>query len=159
MKAYYKTNNWNVCIKVVVNKVKKRPIFSILWLWSKKVRLFIWCAHVMTRTDIQTFALHRFKSATVLNSRALHPVDFDIDGYIDSGALGFRGRLNKPTEMIQLKLTMSERDALYFEESQLSKDQNIYKNEFGLAEVSATVPFTSQLVWWLRSFGKKIEKD
>ncbi len=23
---------------------------------------------------------------------------------------------------------------------------------------SATVPFTSQLTWWLRSFGKKIQK-
>jgi hypothetical protein len=41
------------------------------------------------KTDIQTFALHRFKSATVLNTRALHPVNFDIDEYIESGALGF----------------------------------------------------------------------
>ena len=110
------------------------------------------------KTDIQTFALHRFKSATVLNSRALHPVDFDIDAYIDSGALGFRVDFNKPTEMIQLKLTMSESEAVYFEESQLSKDQVIQKTEDGWVEVSATVPFTSQLTWWLRSFGKKIQK-
>ena len=136
---------------------EKTYILNPLALVQKGAIIYLVCTR-HDKTDIQTFALHRFKSATVLNSRALHPVDFDIDGYIDSGALGFRVDFNKPTEMIQLKLTMSERDALYFEESQLSKDQTIHKNEFGLAEVSATVPFTSQLVWWLRSFGKKLKK-
>lgn len=108
------------------------------------------------RSDIQTFALHRFKSASVLNTRAMHPVNFDIDEYIDSGALGFRVDFNQPTENITLKLHMSEADAHYFEESQLSHDQSIQKLDNGIALITATVPYTSQLVWWLRSFGKKI---
>lgn len=108
------------------------------------------------KTEVQTFALHRFKSATVLETRALHPVNFDIDAYIDSGALGFRVDFNKPTEVVDLELIMSEADALYFSESQLSKEQTITQISGDLYKVSASVPFTSQLVWWLRSFGKKI---
>ncbi|HQZ60233.1 MAG TPA: WYL domain-containing protein, partial [Acinetobacter sp.] len=100
--------------------------------------------------------LHRFKTATVLDSRALHPVNFDIDHYIESGALGFRVDYDKPTEQVQLKLTMTENTALSFYESQLSKDQTITPLEENIVEVIATVPFTSQLVWWLRSFGKKL---
>lgn len=108
------------------------------------------------KTEVQTFALHRFKSANVLDTRALHPVNFDIDAYIDSGALGFRVDFNKATEMVDLELIMSEADALYFTESQLSKQQTITQISEELFKVSASVPFTSQLVWWLRSFGKKI---
>lgn len=89
-----------------------------------------------------------------LESRALHPVNFDIDHYIDSGALGFRVDYNQPTESIQLTLTMTEQTAKTFYESQLSKDQTITPIEENIVEVTATVPFTSQLVWWLRSFGK-----
>lgn len=108
------------------------------------------------KTEVQTFALHRFKSASVLDTRALHPVDFDIDTYIDSGALGFRVDFNKPTEVVDLELIMNETDALYFTESQLSKEQTITRISDDLYKVCASVPFTSQLVWWLRSFGKKI---
>ena len=108
------------------------------------------------KSEVQTFALHRFKSATVLDTRALHPVNFDIDAYIDSGALGFRVDFSKPTETIELKLVMNEDDAQHFTESQLSKDQKIQQLNNELFQVSAMVPFTSQLVWWLRSFGKKI---
>jgi len=83
-------------------------------------------------------------------------VNFEIDNYIESGALGFRVDYSKPTEQIHLKLTMTESTAKSFYESQLSKDQIIQHLEENIVEVSATVPFTSQLVWWLRSFGKKM---
>ena len=51
---------------------------------------------------------------------------------------------------------MQKADAIYFDESQLSKDQIMETLENGDVLVTATVPFTSQLVWWLRSFGKKL---
>ncbi|AOA58731.1 helix-turn-helix transcriptional regulator [Acinetobacter larvae] len=108
------------------------------------------------KSDVQTFALHRFKSAQVLEQRALHPVNFDIDAYIESGALGFRVDFNRPTDLIDLKLVMHEADAQYFTESQLSHEQRIEQLNHDLYQVSARVPFTSQLVWWLRSFGKKL---
>ena len=138
------------------NSEEKTYILNPLALVQKGSIIYLVCTR-HDKSDIQTFALHRFKSAVVLNSRALHPVNFDIDDYIDSGALGFRVDFNHPTENVMLRLSMSESDAHYFEESQLSKDQKIEKLDNGMSLISATVPFTSQLVWWLRSFGKKIK--
>lgn len=128
-----------------------------LALVQKGATIYLICTRY-DKTDIQTFALHRFKSAKVLDSRALHPVNFDIDAYIDSGALGFRVDYNKPTDNVALKLTIPECESHYFEESQLSRDQVITPLEHNLVQISATVPFTSQLTWWLRSFGNKIQK-
>ena len=133
----------------------KSYILNPLGLVQKGAIIYLICTR-HDKTDVQTFALHRFKSASVLNSRALHPVDFNIDDYIESGALGFRVDFNIPTYNVQLRLLMSEHDASYFYESQLSKDQIIQAYNEHQVEVIATVPFTSQLVWWLRSFGKKI---
>ena len=126
-----------------------------LALVQKGAIIYLICTR-QDKTEVQTFALHRFKAAKVLDHRALHPVNFDIDAYIESGALGFRVDFDKPTELVQLELYMSEDDASYFSESQLSKDQNIIQVSENLFKVTANVPFTSQLVWWLRSFGKKI---
>ena len=136
---------------------EKTYILNPLGLVQKGAIIYLICTR-QDKTDIQTFALHRFKSASVLNSRAMHPVDFDIDAYIDSGALGFRVDYNQATQNIVLKLIMSEQDAHYFDESQLSKDQTIEKLADGLAQVTANVPFTSQLVWWLRGSGNKIQQ-
>ncbi|KGT46101.1 MULTISPECIES: YafY family protein [Acinetobacter] len=139
------------------NSEEKTYILNPLALVQKGSIIYLVCTR-HDKSDIQTFALHRFKSANVLNTRALHPVNFDIDEYIESGALGFRVDFNKPTENILLKLKMTEADAIFFEESQLSRDQQIEKMEDGMVLISATVPFTSQLTWWLRSFGNKIKQ-
>lgn len=139
------------------NSEEKNYILNPLALVQKGSIIYLVCTR-HDKSDIQTFALHRFKSANVLNTRALHPVNFDIDEYIESGALGFRVNFDQPTENVMLKLHMPEADAHYFEESQLSRDQQIEKLDHGMALISATVPFTSQLVWWLRSFGNKIQK-
>ena len=139
------------------NSEEKTYILNPLALVQKGSIIYLVCTR-HDKSDIQTFALHRFKSANVLNTRALHPVNFDIDEYIESGALGFRVNFDQPTENVMLKLHMPEADAHYFEESQHSRDQQIEKLDHGMALISATVPFTSQLVWWLRSFGNKIQK-
>ena len=139
------------------NSEEKTYILNPLALVQKGSIIYLVCTR-HDKSDIQTFALHRFKSANVLNTRALHPVNFDIDEYIESGALGFRVNFDQPTENVMLKLHMPEADAHYFEESQLSRDQQIEKLDHGMALIRATVPLTSQLVWWLRSFGNKIQK-
>lgn len=134
---------------------EKTYILNPLGLVQKGAIIYLICTR-HDKTEVQTFALHRFKSATVLDLRALHPVKFDIDEYIDSGALGFRVDFSQPTKNVELKLVMHEDDAQYFTESQLSKEQKVEQLNEQLYQVSAVVPFTSQLVWWLRSFGKKI---
>ncbi|WP_445115748.1 helix-turn-helix transcriptional regulator [Acinetobacter sp. WZC-1] len=134
---------------------EKSYILNPLGLVQKGAIIYLVCTR-HDKSDVQTFALHRFKSAKVLDTRAMHPVNFDIDSYIDSGALGFRVDFNTPTEHIELKLVMNEDDAQYFTESQLSENQQIEQLNAELYQISAVVPFTSQLVWWLRSFGKKL---
>lgn len=55
-----------------------------------------------------------------------------------------------------MRLRLHERDATSFYESQLAKNQQIVVLSDGNVDVTATVPFNSQLVWWLRGFGRKI---
>lgn len=145
------------CVYQGLNQTIEAKTYTLnpLALVQKGAIIYLICTR-HDKTDIQTFALHRFKSATVLNSRALHPVNFDIDEYIESGALGFRVDFSKPTENVALTLTMTEIDALYLEETKLSTNQVLEPLGNGHILVHATVPFTSQLVWWLRSFGNKI---
>ena len=51
---------------------------------------------------------------------------------------------------------MNGKTVHFFEESALSRDQVIEKFTDNLYQVRASLPFTSQLVWWLRGFGKKL---
>lgn len=116
---------------------------------------------ICTRHDgdpnqILTFALHRFQSADVLDLPANLPKNFDLDTYIESGTLGFRLSMEIPTDLIDVRLRLHERDATSFYESQLAKNQQIVVLSDGNVDVTATVPFNSQLVWWLRGFGRKI---
>lgn len=143
------------CVYQSPNSDEKVYTLNPLALVQKGATIYLVCTR-FDKSNIQTFALHRFKAATVLDSRALHPVNFDIDAYIDSGQLGFRVTPQQPVENIYLKLIMTEKGATTFAESKLSPDQQIEKLENGMLQVSATVPFSSQLVWWLRSFGNII---
>lgn len=133
----------------------KTYILNPLALVQKGAVLYLICTRA-DKTDIQTFALHRFKAAIVLNAQKKTIKDFDLDRYIESGALGFRVDYQKPTEKIELKLTMNANSVAFFEESRLSQDQVIQRFTDNLFQVSATVPFTSQLVWWLRGFGTRL---
>ena len=143
-------------IRSQAKKEEKDYILNPLALVQRGAVIYLVCTR-HDKTDVQTFALHRFKTAKLLESRAIHPIGFKIDEYIDSGALGFRLDPNQPTEDIQLQLTMKIENAWTFFESKLAKDQKLEHLEDGLVAVTATVPLNSQLIWWLRSFGKKIE--
>ncbi len=108
------------------------------------------------RADVRQFALHRFSHATVLDSRSMHPVDFNIDDYLASGALGFTSYNQQSVEPVFIELLFHPKAGQSFFESRLSEDQTIEKLESGQVRVTATVPFTAQLVWWLRAYGKSL---
>lgn len=116
-----------------------------------------------TRVDdaeliIRTFALHRFDSVEILESTAVTPEDFELDRYLDAGGMGFSHPLFRhmpehgKNTAIALHFTKTAGKSLT--ESQLSEDQAVTINEDGTLVVEATVNLTSQLVWWLRGFGK-----
>lgn len=138
------------------NKTQKDYILNPLALVQRGTTIYLICTRHDSR-EIQTFALHRFKSARVLESRVNAPQDFDVDEYIESGSLGFRIDVNRPTENVDLSIYLPMREATTFFESKLAKNQKIEVLD-DLVKVSATIPLTSQLVWWLRGFGKKIKR-
>ncbi len=117
--------------------------------------------------DIRQFALHRFNNAQVSETPANLPADFDLDQYINTGAMGFNFPLfdtlrqsssnhhQPPRQNIELLFAPQMGNSLL--ESQLSDDQHTWEDEEGL-HVTATVNLTSQLVWWLRGFGKGVKK-
>jgi predicted DNA-binding transcriptional regulator YafY len=104
--------------------------------------------------DVRLLALHRFANAELLDISVNRPPDFDLQAYIDGGALGFAGQ---PGKTIQLKARFTEQAASHLRESPLAQDQNIEDENDGWVVLQCTVPDTQQLLWWLRGFGDQVE--
>lgn len=116
-----------------------------------------------TRTDddeaiIRTFALHRFASVELLETTAQTPDDFQLDSYLDAGSMGFAhpqlSQLPDRGKNTAIELHFTQQAGRSLTESKLSDDQTVTVNDDGTLTVTATVNLTSQLVWWLRGFGK-----
>lgn len=116
-----------------------------------------------TRVDdpdavIRTFALHRFTRVEILETAAQTPPDFQLDRYLDAGVMGFShpllSQLPHHGENTPVELHFTARAGRSLTESKLSQDQQVITNDDGTLTVRATVNLTSQLVWWLRGFGK-----
>lgn len=118
--------------------------------------IYLICTKAQDLNDIRTFAMHRFKSATLLDSRAIQPIKFNIDDYIEQGSLGFRIDSEQPTINVDLELTFGGKEAAIFFESKLTKNQKIEKIGDDEYKISANVPLNQQLIWWLRGYGKKL---
>ena len=110
---------------------------------------------------IRTFALHRFTEVTVEDNKAVIPKDFDLTTYLDSGGMGFAHYLFRdlPNRGKDTKITLvfNGKAGTSLTESRLSEDQTVIDDEENNTQtITATVNLTSQLVWWLRGFGKKL---
>lgn len=114
-----------------------------------------------TNQIIRTFALHRFIKVSVRDTQAIIPDDFDLATYLDSGGMGFAHYLFKDLpnhgKHTKIKLIFNGKAGTSLTESQLSEDQQVTEDEENNTQtITATVNLTSQLVWWLRGFGKKL---
>lgn len=103
--------------------------------------------------DVKQLALHRFKSAKLLESTRLVPEEFDLDNYIHEKHFAYP--LNN--EMISIKLMLNWEAAIHLSETPLSKDQKLTEEDDGRVLLEATVQETSELHWWLLGFGDFIE--
>ena len=121
-----------------------------------------------TRVDdsdavIRTFALHRFAAVTVEDTAAVIPASFDLERYINSGGMGFVDPLFKDLpnhgKNTPITLVFNAQAGKSLTESQLSEDQQVVEDDINnTLTVTATVNLTSQLVWWLRGFGKGLQQ-
>lgn len=116
-----------------------------------------------TRTDdieatIRTFALHRFTRVELLESAAQTPKDFKLDNYLDAGSMGFShpllSQLPDYGKNTAIELHFTKKAGKSLTESKLSDDQSVTINDDDTLTITATVNLNSQLVWWLRGFGK-----
>lgn len=150
IKACYTRSNQSEASEYVLNPVAIIQRGVIIYLLA-------------TRTDdtqaiIRTFALHRFTNVEILDTAAQTPADFQLDRYLDEGSMGFSHPLlsqladHGKNTAIELRFTKAGGRSLT--ESQLSEDQRVIVNEDETLTIQATVNLTSQLVWWLRGFGK-----
>ncbi len=109
-------------------------------------------ATIFKYTDIRLLALHRIKSALRTDRELQRPPDFDLDSYLRDGGLDFGNG-----EKIRLRLRFYEGTGDHLCESPLSTDQHIEDKGDGTLEVTATVPHTPQLEWWIQGFCNDLE--
>ena len=101
--------------------------------------------------DIRQFALHRFRSAEVLNEPSRFPEGFSLEGYVKSGEFQY-----PEGEMIRFKALFDEGASVHLYETKLSADQRLTEVENDKVLVEATVQMTGQFRWWLLGFGDQI---
>jgi predicted DNA-binding transcriptional regulator YafY len=98
--------------------------------------------------DVRTIALHRVQQAEARYEPARKKAGFDIDAYIASGQFGVIA--GGP---ITLRALFTRAAGEHLHETPLSADQVLSVTADGRLQLSATVPNTRALVWWLLGFG------
>jgi len=110
-------------------------------------------ATVNEHSDPLLFALHRFSAAECMEEPARNVDGFEIDAYIESGALGFGGEGDR----IALEVLIDPGIAKHLEETPLASDQALSPVADKRVRLKATVVNTPQLRWWLLGFGEGVE--
>lgn len=102
--------------------------------------------------DVRQLALHRMRSARVLDQKASKPAGFDVDREVErSQGMGGSG------EPLRLVARFWKRAGLHLLETRLAADQVVEEGDDDHFRLTATVNDTAQLRWWLLSFGSKVE--
>lgn len=102
--------------------------------------------------NIRLRALHRIDHAEVLDDPVRVPEGFRLDRFIAEGQLGFgQGKIT------QLKALFTNQAAQHLFDTPLTTDQQIVVHDPDWKLVTATLPETQQLTWWLLGFGDKVE--
>lgn len=105
-------------------------------------------------TDVRLYPLHRFERALATDEPCRSPQGFDMRAWVaQQHGLGFatgRGDIG-----VRLRFRQGAGDHLL--ETPLAADQQAVDRGDGVLEVTATVPDTHQLAWWLLGFGDHVE--
>jgi predicted DNA-binding transcriptional regulator YafY len=105
-------------------------------------------------TDIRQLAMHRIKTAKLLDKEVQPIKDFDLKKYIlEESAFSYP----ESAKTIKLKAKFDEGAAWHLTERKLSEDQALKKIADGYYRLTATVRDTSELRWWLLGFGDGVE--
>ncbi len=100
--------------------------------------------------DLRTFALHRVRSAALMDDKIIRPRGFTLRGYLEGGAFQFGSKA-----MIALKAMVTPQLAGYLDETPLSKDQKLKAKGVGFI-LTATVQRSWLLRFWILSQSDEI---
>lgn len=103
--------------------------------------------------DVRLIALHRVLAAEVMDLKASKAPGFNLDEFISEGHLGFL----RSRDILKLIFLMKADVAIHLYEAPIALDQLIKKIDNSWVKVSASVPDSNQLRWWLRGFGPNVE--
>lgn len=101
--------------------------------------------------DIRQFVVHRFEEARLLASICYKPDGFNLQDYVESGAMQFGTH-----EKIQLEAWVSEGLARLLQEAPISEDMMLTAQEEG-SRLTATVNDSWELKWWILSHAGSIQ--
>mgnify|MGYP006169705841 CR=1 FL=1 len=102
-------------------------------------------------SDVRLLAMNRIENTRRLYAPVNKPKGFKLSKYLEDGFADFGAG-----QQIELKAVVSKQLRKHLQESKLSEDQKIVDSEQG-SILSATVPMTQQLIWWVRGLGSQIE--
>ncbi|MEL0169659.1 MAG: WYL domain-containing protein [Pseudomonadaceae bacterium] len=101
--------------------------------------------------DIRQFALHRFRAAEQTSMAVNKPSDFNLPGYLASGAMQF----GTPAK-IEIEAWVNDGLRRLLEETPLSNDMRLSPEEDG-ARLTAVVNDSWELRWWILSHAGSIQ--
>ena len=103
--------------------------------------------------DLRQIALHRIKTARLLDEASEVSEGFDLQTYIDKGHFG----IPQSDEPIHLKCLFDTTVARHLEESPLNDSQKLTHHDDDRFLLEADVCDTLQLQWWILGFGSQVE--
>ncbi|QGM21755.1 WYL domain-containing protein [Spiribacter sp. 2438] len=103
--------------------------------------------------EVVHLAMHRFLEAEGLDEPVHRPADFDLSDYVHRGGLNFK----LSEEPLAITLRVTAETAVHLEETPLSEDQRMTAEVDARRQLTATVPDTAQLRWWLMGLGDQAE--
>ncbi|MEF8794629.1 MAG: WYL domain-containing protein [Thiohalorhabdus sp.] len=111
-------------------------------------------ARVDDKPEARQLALHRMDSPSVLDEAVQPPADFDLDHYLeDQAAFSYP----RNSDELALVMRVTREVAFHLQERPLTSDQAMEFRSDGSAEVSANVPDTEALRWWVLGFGPNVQ--
>lgn len=102
--------------------------------------------------DVTLMALQRFSAVRQTERKIRPPRDFDLDQFIESGALGFGD-----TSVQAVHVRFYAGAGAHLEETPIHADQILKIRDNGEIDLRVTVPVTEQFKWWLLGFGDRVE--
>lgn len=131
----------------------RRYEINPLGLVLREGAMYLVCA-LREYDNVLQLALHRMHAPALLHRPARTIPGFDLQRYVnEQSAFGYP-RSDRP---LRLRALFDEGAAVHLGERQLSTDQSLAKTPDGRYRLTATVPDTAELRWWLLGFGDGVE--